>query len=162
MHLLTLGGFTFLTHARGLRLFDPRSGASPFRPTLGGFALSTHARGLCLFDLRSGALPFRPTLGGFALLTYARGLRPSTYARGLRPPTCARGLRPPTYVRGLRLFDPHPGAPPFDLHDSSKFARSALKSFPRCIHTQEINKTQIFSQISAPRCPDSPSDDHFQ
>jgi hypothetical protein len=47
------------------RPLDPRSGASPSRPTLEGFALSTHARGLRPLDLRSGASPSQPTLGGF-------------------------------------------------------------------------------------------------
>jgi hypothetical protein len=99
-------------YARGLRPFDPRSGALPY------------ARGLRPFDPCSGASPYarglRPMLGGFALLTHTRGLRPmlggsalSTHDRGLRPMlggfallAHVRGLRPPDLRPGASLFCP--------------------------------------------------------
>jgi hypothetical protein len=154
-----LGGFALSTYARGLRSmlggFALSTYARGIRPMLGGFALSTYARGLRPLDLRSGASPYRPMLGGFALLTYAWGLCPmlggfilSTYARGLRP------------MLGGFALQPRLGASPFGLHDSSKFARSTLKNFPRYIHAHEISKTQMVGQLSAQRCPDLPSGDH--
>jgi hypothetical protein len=120
-----------LTHTWGLRLkklLDRRSGASPFRPTLGGFALSTRAQGLRPFDPRSGASPLCPTLGGSALRRTLGGFTPSTYARGLHPFDLRTGALP---------FGVHSGAPPIDLHDSSKFAQN---------HSEESSKIHTYTR----------------